>query len=126
MVPDGEEEAARQMYIAYLCFTYPPEISLMYKDAKEQALTISDKITPEERKQFFVDQLLKGDIENRRFIDSEGAEFLFGLFMEPEKYSEYYADEVEPGKVSLLAGKALTSYALPSMTITCYASYTFR
>lgn len=62
-IGDSEEESARQMWLAYYNFMYPPaDPTPDYMATLEDVLTNTDRIFPEERKAFFLEQLVSGEI----------------------------------------------------------------
>jgi len=112
---EGEEESSRQTYLAYLCSTMQIEFSVAYKESKEFVLSNPEKILPEERRWFFIEQLYKGEIERRGFIDLENVDLLISLFLEIEtKYIDLFDNDIPMEKVKMMAGKALIAYSFPN------------
>eukprot|EP01114_Cavostelium_apophysatum_P013008 TRINITY_DN3062_c0_g1_i1.p1 TRINITY_DN3062_c0_g1~~TRINITY_DN3062_c0_g1_i1.p1 ORF type:complete len:754 (+),score=209.48 TRINITY_DN3062_c0_g1_i1:33-2294(+) len=112
----GDEESARQMFLAYHNLLAPPsEASEGYLDAKDSTLSRVEKIEPEERIVFLTDHLLSGDLEKRDFITHETMNFLISLFLK-----ERSPEETEQDHLKLLksAARAITYYTFPIEYVT--------
>jgi len=118
-IGDSEEESARQMWLAYYNFMYPPaDPTPDYMATLEDVLTNTDRIFPEERKAFFLEQLVSGEIERRGFMDENGYEYCVTLFTQlnslwENELSSFYDDKKMKKLIRNAAGKAIVRYTWP-------------
>jgi len=108
---DGEEESVRKMYIAYHNFMAPPvEVSPSYFPAKVDTLKSMERIHPDERQAFIVDQLLKGELEKRNFISLGILELLMDIYVG----NISFGDVCDKEKLQKIAIKTSCYYAWPN------------